>query len=118
MSKFKITGNEGNYRFNLYAKNNKIIGRSSEGYSTKSSCKDGVESVITNSKAPIIDLTKGEIATGSRFEVFFSSELYWFRLKAGNGETILASQGYTRKKSALDGIKSVVINAPNAVIED
>ena len=36
-----------------------------------------------------------------------------FRLKAGNGENILASQGYTTKASALNGIDSVKTNAPD-----
>jgi uncharacterized protein YegP (UPF0339 family) len=36
-----------------------------------------------------------------------------FRLKAGNGETILASEGYKRRASAMNGIASVQKNAPN-----
>ena len=34
-----------------------------------------------------------------------------FRLKAGNGETILVSEGYKQKASALNGIESVKKNA-------
>ncbi|MCB1339810.1 MAG: YegP family protein [Pseudooceanicola sp.] len=34
-----------------------------------------------------------------------------FRLKAGNGEIILASEGYKRKSSATNGIESVRKNA-------
>lgn len=37
---------------------------------------------------------------------------YRFRLKAGNAETILASEGYTGKVGAENGIESVRINAP------
>ncbi|MFN3876736.1 MAG: DUF1508 domain-containing protein, partial [Flavobacteriales bacterium] len=36
-----------------------------------------------------------------------------FRLKAGNGQTILASEGYSQKASALNGIESVKKNAPD-----
>lgn len=36
-----------------------------------------------------------------------------FRLKAGNGQIILASEGYTAKASALNGIESVKTNAPD-----
>lgn len=36
-----------------------------------------------------------------------------FRLKAANGEIILASEGYTAKASALNGIESVKKNAPD-----
>ena len=35
-----------------------------------------------------------------------------FRLKAGNGEIILASEGYKQKASAENGIDSVKKNAP------
>lgn len=35
-----------------------------------------------------------------------------FRLKAGNGEVILASEGYKQKSSAENGIESVRKNAP------
>ena len=35
-----------------------------------------------------------------------------FRLKAGNGEIILASEGYTTKASAENGIASVRVNSP------
>jgi uncharacterized protein YegP (UPF0339 family) len=37
-----------------------------------------------------------------------------FRLKAGNGETIAVSEGYSSKASALNGIESVKSNAPGA----
>jgi len=37
---------------------------------------------------------------------------YRFRLKAGNGETILVSEGYKQKASATNGIESVRKNAP------
>ena len=36
-----------------------------------------------------------------------------FRLKAGNGETILASEGYKQRASADNGIESVKKNAPD-----
>ena len=34
-----------------------------------------------------------------------------FRLKAGNGQTILASEGYKRKASAMNGVESVRKNS-------
>ena len=37
---------------------------------------------------------------------------FQFNLKAGNGEVILASEGYTAKPSCLNGIESVKKNAP------
>lgn len=36
-----------------------------------------------------------------------------FRLKAGNGQTILASEGYKRKPSCMNGIESVRKNSQN-----
>lgn len=38
---------------------------------------------------------------------------YYFRLQAGNGETILNSERYSTKASAENGIASVKENAPN-----
>lgn len=38
---------------------------------------------------------------------------YRFRLKAGNGEIILVSEGYKAKDSAENGIASIQKNAPN-----
>ncbi len=47
-----------------------------------------------------------------KFEVYEGNGgKYYFRLKAGNGEVILASQGYASKASALSGIESVKNNA-------
>lgn len=41
---------------------------------------------------------------------------YRFRLKAGNGEVIATSQGYSAKASALNGIDSVRRNAADAEV--
>jgi len=35
-----------------------------------------------------------------------------FRLKAGNGQVILVSEGYTTKAACMNGVKSVRKNAP------
>lgn len=47
-----------------------------------------------------------------RFEVFkdHSDRKYYFRLKAGNGQTILDSQGYASKQGCMIGISSVRLN--------
>jgi len=37
---------------------------------------------------------------------------YYFVLKAGNGETILTSEGYVYHQGCLNGIQSVKINSP------
>ena len=41
-----------------------------------------------------------------------------FDLKAGNGEVIANSEIYTTKAACLNGIKSVMTNAPVAAVED
>jgi len=47
-----------------------------------------------------------------KFEIYTDKAgEYRFRLKAGNGETILASEGYKQKASAENGIASVQKNA-------
>ncbi|WP_345854255.1 YegP family protein [Shewanella algae] len=48
------------------------------------------------------------------FEVFKSNSnyQYYFRLKAENGQIILASEGYTTKENCLNGVTSVKQNSP------
>ena len=48
----------------------------------------------------------------AKFEVYQDKAgEYRFRLKAGNGENILASEGYKAKASAMNGIESVKTNS-------
>ena len=50
-----------------------------------------------------------------KFELFTDNAgKYRFRLKASNGQVIVASQAYASKKSALEGIESVRKHAPEA----
>lgn len=52
-----------------------------------------------------------------KFELYTDkSGEYRFRLKAGNGEVIATSEGYSSKSGALDGIASVQRNAPGAEV--
>lgn len=47
-----------------------------------------------------------------KFELFRSDNGEWrFNLKAGNGEVIAISEGYSSKDAALNGIESVKKNA-------
>jgi uncharacterized protein YegP (UPF0339 family) len=43
---------------------------------------------------------------------------FHFNLVAGNGQVIASSQHYESKASALNGIKSVQTNAPDAAVVD
>jgi len=48
-----------------------------------------------------------------KFEIYQSekSQDYYFRLKAGNGEIILSSQGYNSKDACKNGVESCQKNA-------
>ncbi len=49
-----------------------------------------------------------------KFQVFVGKDdQYYFRLRAGNGEIILKSEGYVQKAGCENGVKSVKTNAPN-----
>ena len=55
----------------------------------------------------------------AKFELYQDKQgEYRFRLKAGNGEIVAASEGYDSKGGALNGIDSVRNNAPVAVLDD
>jgi uncharacterized protein len=57
------------------------------------------------------------MAGKAKFEVYKSkSGEFRFRLKAANGETIAASEGYKTKASCLNGIESVKKNAAEAEV--
>ncbi|KFE98361.1 hypothetical protein IX39_13020 [Chryseobacterium formosense] len=107
MGKFIITKRKNNdYQFNLKAGNGQVI-LTSQGYATKSGCKNGIESVKTNSPFD------------SRYERMTSSNSqYYFNLKAGNGEIIGTSEMYTTSTARDNGIESVKSNAPEAEIID
>ncbi|WP_435742770.1 YegP family protein [Microbacterium sp. PMB16] len=52
-----------------------------------------------------------------KFELYTDkSGEYRFRLKAGNGEVIAISEGYSSKSGALAGIESVRRNAADAEV--
>ena len=48
-----------------------------------------------------------------KFEIYQGKDdQYYFRLKAGNGETTLTGEGYKAKQGCKNGIESVKKNAP------
>ena len=94
------------FYFRLKAKNGQII-LSSQGYASKASCKNGVESVMKNAADDALYERK-ESANGK----------FHFNLLAANKQIIGSSQMYASKASMENGIKSVQTNAPGATIED
>ena len=109
----------GQYRFNLIAGNGEPI-LTSENYTAKDSCLNGIESIKKN--APIANIEDQtvkedfETLTNPKFEIYLDKAgEFRFRLKARNGEIIGASEGYKAKASCKNGIDSVVKNAPEAL---
>ena len=122
MGKFVVKEVKTGVKFNLVATNGQVIG-TSEIYTTKTACQNGIKSVKTNAaSANIEDQTvEGyETQNNPKFEIYTDKAgEYRFRLKARNGETILVSEGYTKKASCQNGVESVQKNAPEAeVVEE
>ena len=118
MGKFVVKEVKTGIKFNLVAGNGQIIG-TSEIYSSEKSCMNGIESVGKNAPAAAIeDQTVEGFAQEKcpKFEVYTDkSGEFRFRLKARNGEIILASESYKAKASCLNGIESVKKNALSEV---
>ncbi|MEE1943736.1 YegP family protein [Pedobacter sp. KR3-3] len=107
MGKFVIsTRSNGDFQFNLKAGNGEII-LTSQGYSSKASCNNGIESVKKNSP----DDNRYERKTST-------NDKHYFVLKAGNGEIIGNSQMYESTSGRDNGIESVKKNAPDATVEE
>lgn len=119
MGKFVIKETKTGYTFSLKAGNGEVIG-TSEVYKAESSAKNGIESVKKNAPvAAVEDQTKEgfEKEKHPKFEIYEDKAgEFRFRLKATNGETILASEGYKALASCKNGIESVKKNAPEAEV--
>lgn len=96
----------GQFRFNLKAKNGQVI-LQSEAYKAKSGCKNGIDSVKSNSSVDgAYDRRKAK-----------DGQDYFVRA-ARNNEIIGRSEMYRSKSSMENGIASVKKNAPLAGIEE
>jgi uncharacterized protein YegP (UPF0339 family) len=109
LANFKVLGaDNGEFYFNLVATNGEIIG-TSELYTTESSAKKAVDAVIAALQSPTSAPAE---AGGPRFETFKGKDgKTYFRLRAGNGQIVLQSQGYSSKSKAESGVKAVKANA-------
>ncbi|RYZ19958.1 MAG: DUF1508 domain-containing protein [Chitinophagaceae bacterium] len=107
MGKFVITKRtNGEFQFNLKADNSQTI-LTSEGYSTKAGCENGIASVKSNA------------SDDSRYEKKTSTNnKYYFNLKASNGLIIGTSEMYESAGSRDTGIASVKSTAPGASVDD
>jgi uncharacterized protein YegP (UPF0339 family) len=107
MGKFEITTRKNSeFQFNLMAGNGQVI-LTSEGYSSKSGCISGIESVKKNA----LDDNKYDRKTSSNSKAYFT-------LKAANGQIIGNSEMYESETSRDNGIESVKKNASDAEIID
>ncbi|PRD14347.1 YegP family protein [Pantoea coffeiphila] len=103
--KFEIfSGKNGQYYFRLKAGNGEVI-LSSEGYTTKASCENGVASVKKHAPADA-NYQRLVAKNGSPY----------FTLSAANHQVIGNSEMYSSPQARDKGIESVKVNAPSAVI--
>jgi len=96
----------GEFRFRLKAANGQNI-LSSEGYSSKSSCMNGVESVKKNSQSK--DRFAKKTTASGKFR---------FNLTSSNGQNVGTSQSYASESGCNNGMKSVANCASGASTDD
>lgn len=120
MGKFVIKQNNLGYTFSLKAANGEIIAIGGEVLNTLQTCKNSIESVIANAPiAAVEDQTVDGYQEEKcpKFEIYLDKKgEFRFRLKARNGEPILASEGYSAKSGCKNGIDSVCKNVVDATV--
>ncbi|MBS1508845.1 MAG: YegP family protein [Bacteroidetes bacterium] len=107
MGKFVIsTRSNGEFQFNLKADNGEVI-LTSEGYTTRAACDNGIESVRKNA------------TDDARYDRKRSTnQKHYFNLKATNGQVIGTSEMYESSSAMETGIASVKKNAPGATVSN
>ena len=119
MAKFVVKETATGFTFALKASNGETIA-TSEVYSTKAACLNGIESVKTCCVGEVEDQTVEAVEAKKcpKFELYADKAgEFRFRLKAKNGEVIASSEGYKSKAGCENGIESVKKNAPEAEVE-
>lgn len=100
------TSANGDFAFNLKAANHQVV-LTSQGYSTKRSALEGIDSVRRNSQIE------------SRFERKVAKDNSpYFVLLASNGQVIGRSEMYSGAAAMENGIKSVMTNGASATVKD
>ena len=100
------TRSDGQFMFNLTAGNHEVV-LTSEAYTTKAACVNGVESVKMNASDD--DRYRRTTTPDGKFR---------FALEATNGQAIGASEYYETAVALEHGIESVKKNAPDAEVKD
>lgn len=105
MAKFLILkSTNGEFYFNLVAGNGEVV-LTSERYSNKAACENGIASVKENAK---------ERSRFVRRTVFNAK--HSFNLTAENGQVIGTSEMYSSEQAAEQGIEAVIRSASEAEI--
>jgi len=103
MVTFQIFQSSGQHWYRLRADNGEIV-QSSEGYTTKSACENGIQRVKAHYQL-------------QRFESFRESGQYGFNHVAANGEIIGRGVKYTTAQACDHGIQVVLEGAPEAPVQ-
>lgn len=99
---------DGSSYFNLVAENGEVIG-TSQMYTTKTNANRALKT--TRDIVGKINRKEAAQTGGAAFNVFKGLDSkYYFNLKAGNGEIVLASQSYASKQKAQQGVASIRTN--------
>ena len=96
----------GDFQFNLKAGNGQVI-LTSEGYASLKGCENGIDSVRRHAQ----DATHFDKKTAKDGSPYFA-------LVAKNGEPIGISEMYRSTSSRDNGIRSVMVNAPGAQVQN
>ena len=119
MGKFVIRETKTGIKFDLKAGNGEVIA-TSEVYTSKKSCRNGIVSVQKNAPVAAVENQTVEgyaVEKHPKFEVYTDKAgEFRFRLKATNGQIIAVSEGYKAMASCMNGIESVKKNAVDAPV--
>ncbi len=108
MAKFEVyqSGKNKEFRFRLKADNGQTI-LSSEGYTSRASCMNGIESIRKNASG-----------TGRFTKSTTPTNMFRFSITAANNQIIGTSQNYKSESGRDNGIESVKKNAAKAEIRE
>ena len=99
-------GNNDKFYFRLYARNGQQI-ISSQGYASKASCQNGIESVRKN--CGNTDAYEKKVAKNGK---------HFFNLIAANKQIIASSQMYASSQTLKGGIEAVMRVGADSDVED
>jgi uncharacterized protein len=102
------TAKDGQFFFVVKARNGQIVAVS-ETYRTLRNAQNATRSAAAIATAPVEDLTlEAPTYPNPKFEIFRGADQdFYFRLRARNGEILLASEGYQSKQGAKRAVQTV-----------